>query len=81
MPTDANRAALAFVRARAERAVADADALRARVAEAPLDAAAIGSAAADAIHHPERWPEWGTPLELRDHFKDLWVIVVERCTL
>lgn len=41
-----------------------------------LDAANIGEAAASAVRSPERWQDWGTPPEVLQHLKDLWVIVV-----
>jgi Protein of unknown function (DUF3626) len=41
-----------------------------------LDAASIGRAAARLVRDPESWRDWGTPPEMRDHLKDLWVIVV-----
>jgi len=41
--------------------------------EAPhLDAANIGEAAASVVRDPERWHDWGTPLEMRQYLKDLW---------
>jgi len=41
-----------------------------------LDAANIGRAAVSVVRNPERWDDWGTPREVLQHLKDLWVIVV-----
>ena len=41
-----------------------------------LDAANIGQAAVSAVRNPKRWQDWGTPLEVLQHLKDLWLILV-----
>lgn len=41
-----------------------------------LDAANIGQAAVSAVRNPERWQDWGTPQQVRQDLKDLWVITL-----
>ncbi len=41
-----------------------------------LDAANIGQAAASVVRDPERWRDWGTPREVLQHLKDLWIVVL-----
>jgi hypothetical protein len=41
-----------------------------------LDAAATGRASASAVREPERWREWGSPAEVQQLLKYLWLILV-----
>ena len=44
--------------------------------EQRLDAASIGEAAASVVRDPGRWEDWGTPSEVLQHLKDLWIMLV-----